>query len=232
MKQDTTVKTMPALSRACLLVWRGVATIPGLAVCAFGIWMTLQADIGLGPWDALTMGLANRFGTTYGTFSITIALVVLVSDVFLHECIGIGTVLNCFLIGSFVDVYNAIGLSAETDSLILRVLLMIGGMFVLGFGQYLYMKVGLGCGPRDSLVVGLGRYVPKVPIGAVNIAVLAAVLLIAWLLNGPIGFGTLLFAFGSGVAMQIVFRIVHFEPRDVVHQDLLQSLHFLFGETA
>lgn len=104
---------------------------------------------------------------------------------------------------------------------------MCAGLFIMAFGQYIYMKEGLGCGPRDSLVVGIGRRMPRVPIGAVEIGVLSLALLGGWLLGGPVGIGTILSTFGVGIAMQIVFRLLRFEPRSVTHEHMLQTMKAL-----
>ena len=77
------------------------------------------------------------------------------------------------------------------------------------------------CGPRDSLLVGLGKRMPKVPIGIVEIILWAAVLLMGYLLGGPVGIGTLISTFGAGLVMQLVYNIIRFEPRDLRHRDVL-----------
>jgi uncharacterized membrane protein YczE len=89
------------------------------------------------------------------------------------------------------------------------------------------MRSGLGCGPRDSLLVALGKRARRVPIGAVNLALLLAVVSGAWLLGGPIGIGTVVTVGLQGVAMQLVFRLVRFEPRSVAHEDLLHTARLL-----
>lgn len=87
-------------------------------------------------------------------------------------------------------------------------------------GQWIYMSAGLCCGPRDSLLVALGRRLPRLPIGLVANALQALVCAAGWLLGGPVGLGTLLSVFGIGAAMQLVFALVRFEPRQVRHESL------------
>ncbi len=41
--------------------------------------------------------------------------------------------------------------------------MVILGTFVLGFGCYLYISVGLGSGPRDGLMVALVKKRPTNP---------------------------------------------------------------------
>ena len=84
------------------------------------------------------------------------------------------------------------------------------------------MKAAQCCGPRDALLVGLGKRMPKLPIGLVEILLWAVVLLLGWLLGGPVGIGTLISTFGAGAVMQLVYNLVRFEPREVKHRGVLE----------
>ena len=105
---------------------------------------------------------------------------------------------------------------------------MFLGLFIMGFSQFIYMKAALCCGPRDALLVALGKRFCKIPIGAVSIAILIDVLAIGWRLGGPIGIGTIVAALGTGPMMQLAFSLVKFKPIEVVHQDLIRTCKTLF----
>jgi len=94
-------------------------------------------------------------------------------------------------------------------------------------GQLIYISTGLGCGPRDSFVIGVGKRLSKWPIGLVQNGVLMVALLLGWLLGGPVGLGTLLSVVGLGATMQLVFRIAKFEPRKVQHENIFESFRKL-----
>ena len=76
---------------------------------------------------------------------------------------------------------------------------------------------------------GLGKRLPSVPIGAVQIILWSAVTVVGWLLGGPVGVGTLLSAFGAGAVTQLVYQLLHFEPRDVQHRSVLEVNRELIG---
>lgn len=46
--------------------------------------------------------------------------------------------------------------------------------------------------------------------------------MIGWLLGGPVGIGTVVSTFGSGIVMQIVYTFIKFEPRIVEHRSLIE----------
>ena len=103
--------------------------------------------------------------------------------------------------------------------------MMVIGLFILAFTQYTYMMASLGCGPRDTLLVGLAKRAGKLPIGLVSVLLLSTATLIGWALGGPVGVGTLISAFGAGPVMQMVFHWVHFDATQVHHQNLRKSLN-------
>lgn len=202
----------------------------GLFLFSFGVYMTIQANIGVAPWDAFNLGMSSTFGVTYGTANILASLVIVAIDILLKERIGIGMFLDAILVGEFVDLFNWIGLIPLQNKLVWSLVLMTAGMFVMGFAQYFYMKAALGCGPRDTLLVGLKRKISKMPIGIISTIILAAVTLAGWLLGGPIGIGTLICAFLTGPIMQLMFRVVSFDATAVEHQNILTSFKIILGK--
>ena len=50
-----------------------------LFVNGFGIYLTIQANIGAAPWDILNLGVSKTFGIRYGTASIAISFAILFS---------------------------------------------------------------------------------------------------------------------------------------------------------
>ncbi len=195
----------------------------------FGLYLTIQANIGAGPWDVLNLGLSKSLGILYGTASISVSLSVLLVDILLREPIGIAMFIDAIVVGKTVDLFNYFDLIPPCSSPIAGVLLMLAGRVVLAYSQVFYMRAALGCGPRDTLLVGLARRSGRVPIGVINTAIFSTVTFVGWLLGGPVGPGTLICAFCTGPIMQAVFRSVHFDATSIRHQHLAESLRILFA---
>ena len=109
----------------------------------------------------------------------------------------------------------------ENTSVPAGIVIMLTGFVFMAVGMRIYMGAEQCCGPRDALLVGLGKRLPSVPIGYVEILLWSAVLLAGWLLGGPVGIGTVLSTFGAGAIMQAVYSVIRFEPRDLKHKDIL-----------
>ncbi|MCR5277947.1 MAG: hypothetical protein K6E19_00760 [Lachnospiraceae bacterium] len=195
-----------------------------LFVNGFGIYLTMKAGIGAAPWDVFNLGLSKTFGILYGTASITVALIILIIDVVLKEPIGLAMIIDSIVVGKSVDFFNYIDPVPETDNIPLSILTLFAGLFVLGYTQLLYMKASLGCGPRDTLLVGLSKRMPRIPIGVVSIGLLSAATLTGFLLGGPVGIGTILCAAFQGPIMQFAFKTFSFDATAIKHQSIPESI--------
>ena len=203
-----------------VLQWLQIAW--GLLVFSFGVHLTIFANIGVAPWDCLGMGIAAHTPLNYGLAMTCTSVVILFIDLAMHERIGYGTIIDALLTGNFVQFFNDLNPLPLNDNLWAGIILMLVGFVFMSLGMWIYMRAAQGCGPRDALLVGLGKRFPKVPIGVVQIVLGVAVTAVGWLLGGPVGVGTLLSAFGAGAVTQLVYHVLHFEPRDVEHRDVIE----------
>ena len=213
--------------RRILAQWAQIAA--GLLVFSLGVHLTIYANIGLAPWDCLGMGIAKHTPLNYGLAMTAMAVAILLIDLALRERVGFGTLIDALLTGNFVQMFNDLNPLPENRSLPLGVGIMLAGFVFMALGMWIYMSAAQCCGPRDSLLVGLGKRLPRVPIGAVEILLWAAVLLLGWLLGGPVGIGTLISTFGAGAVMQLVYSLVRFDPRRVRHRSMAEAARILAG---
>lgn len=201
----------------------------GLMLFGLGVHLVIRANIGAAPWDVLCIGLSNKLSILYGDTSIAISVMIIIADLLLGEKIGIGTILDAIIVGKTVDLLNWLNIVPLSSSLPVSLFMLLAGFFIEGFSQYLYMRSALSCGPRDAMQVGIGRRMPKIPIGVVNVIIQAIVLVIGYLLQGPIGIATLLAPLGIGLMQQLAFRAARFDPKAVQHQSLFSSIKVLTG---
>jgi uncharacterized membrane protein YczE len=185
----------------------------GLCLFGIGIWLGLQADLGVGPWDVLHGGLAKHLGTPFGRTSIGVSMVVFLIALAARVRPGIGTVLNVLLIGAVIDVMLGTPLldGLGDGALVLRVLTTLGGILAVAVGSALYLGAHLGPGPRDGLMVAIHERTGW-KVGTARAALECSVLVVGVLLGGPVGFGTIAFALGIGPAVQLAFRVLRQTP--------------------
>ena len=212
--------TITSMRKRIILEWLKI--VLGLIVFAFGVHLTIFANIGLASWDCLGMGISYHTPLNYGMSMTIMALVILGLDILMKEKIGYGTIIDALITGNLVQLYNTLNPFPLNESLPLGVIYMLVGFVFMALGMAIYMKSEQCCGPRDALLVGLGKRMPKVPIGIVEIILWGVVLLGGWLLGGPVGIGTIIGTFGAGLVMQLVYMIIHFEPRKLKHRGVIE----------
>ena len=199
----------------------------GLFVFAVGVYLTIQANIGVAPWDVLNQGLTKRTGFLYGNVMIMVSLTVILLDVLMKEPIGMGMLLDTLVVGKTVDLMNYLNLVKPRQTLWGGVLLLIAGISLLAIGMRIYMALGLGCGPRDTFLVALCKRFPKLSIGALNVIMWATVTVIGWFLGGQVGLGTIVSVVAMGPVLNTLCKLTNFNAADVVHQNLLKTLKIL-----
>lgn len=193
--------------------WRLAKLLVGLVLFGVGIWLGLQAHLGVGPWDVLAGGLSQHLGTPFGRTAIGVSVVVLVIGLLAGVRPGLGTVLNVVVIGSVVDLLLATPALDQLghQALALRLLGTAGGIASVAAGSALYLGAHLGPGPRDGLMVAMVQRTGW-SVGRCRALLELIVLLLGVALGGPVGLGTLAFALGIGPAVQAAFRLLRQTP--------------------
>lgn len=183
--------------------------IAGLAMFGIGISLIIEAHLGAAPWDVFHQGLSELTGISVGHVIVIVGLLLLLLWIPLRQKPGVGTLLNALEIGFTVDLIMP--LIPGTDALVVRLGYLVAGIVVVAIGSGLYIGSGLGAGPRDGLMIGLGRLGLSVRVARTAIEV--TVLVIGVLLGGTIGVGTLAFTFGIGPLVQIFLPRLALPPR-------------------
>lgn len=182
----------------------------GYAIYGLSIALIIQAGLGTGPWAVLAVALADISGTTPGTMLIATGVVVLLGAVLMREKIGWATLGNILFIGPWTDLFLFLLPSLE-GNLWLQIPGMLIAVTLSGIATAVYISVDGGAGPRDSLMLAVSRTTGQsVQLSRGIIEVLVVIL--GWILEGPVGVGTLAFALLIGPLVQIFFKLLKVKP--------------------
>ena len=186
--------------------------LAGLALCATGVWGSLQVQLGVASWDVLHAGVAERTGLSYGTVVAGVGVLAVVVSALLGVRPRPATLVNVVAIAGVLDALLA---SPWLDGLPgaplpVRVAVLVVSVLLLGFGGALYIGAGLGSGPRDSLMVAC--HLRGWPVGPSRAVIEVAVVAVGWLLGGPVGLGTVVAALALGPVTQVSFRVLRQSP--------------------
>jgi uncharacterized protein len=176
----------------------------GIFIISLGASLTIKANMGAGAWDALNVGLSNITGLTVGSFVIIVGIILLfVNSWLLKSRPDYLAIFTFFIIGTLIDFWLLIVLAdLEPTTLIWKLLILIIGLLIIGFGVAIYIQPKFPLNPIDNFMMGLSKRLGvSLPIAKTIGEVLALVL--ALLVKGPIGLGTIIVLVGIGPSIQL-----------------------------
>lgn len=228
MKRPTNIKQHRTISTDFKPICSLFRVLFGLVIYSFGVYLTIYANIGLAPWDCFGMGIAKHTPLNYGSSMVLIGVCAIVIQLILRERIGFATLFDALISGKLTQLFIDISPYPENHSLWLGIVFMLFGFLFIALGMYVYMSAECGCGPKDGLLVAIGKRMPKIPIGVVEMFLWAVVTLIGGLLGGTVGIGTVISTFGAGAVMHLLYTVIHFEPRKLWHRSIKDTFSILF----
>ncbi len=188
---------------------RYISFILGILILTLGVALTIKADIGIGAWDSVNVALYTTYGLSVGTFAVIISLIMVVLSGLLRSGkFNFYTLITAFLLGVFTDFWLRIVNSIKVmDSFAIKSCYFILGMILLAFGIALYIQPNLAPNPLDDFMIALrDKLGIKISISKLLVDVLG--LIIGLLLNGPIGWGTLIITIALGPLVGLFNEII------------------------
>jgi uncharacterized membrane protein YczE len=182
----------------------------GFLLYGLAIALIVRANLGTGTWVVLEVALANILGIRIGTMTVYMGFFVLIIALALREQVGWGTLGNILSIGPWLNLFLDL-LSTPDNNFALQVGMFLLGILVQGIATAVYIGVEAGAGPRDSLMLAIHR-TTGVSIRLARGVIEGIVVLIGWLLGGPLGFGTVIFALLIGPSVQWAFKLFKVRP--------------------
>ncbi|KAA1039336.1 YczE/YyaS/YitT family protein [Macrococcus equipercicus] len=176
--------------------------VTGLAIIGLGIALMLRGkQFGLSSWDVLHYGLWKQFGLSIGLWSILMGIVVVLLTILItRQYPRVGVFVNMLTIGTFIDIFN--GLLPDAHSFAAQLMTYTAGIVIMTFGIALYITPQLGAGPRDTFMLLLIERT-RFDLKTARTIMELVVLLIGWLLGGPVSVGTIIITFMLGPFIQL-----------------------------
>ena len=177
---------------------RAVVQLVGIVVIATGVALTIDAELGVAPYDVVTTGMHERFGMPLGLAAVLLPLLFLAGGLALGGRVGVGTLYDIVLVGPLLGVLVA--LLPEVHALAVRIPMYVVGFCCITIGIVLVILPDLGAGPVEVLmlaVAGKGYRLARARAGIELVLVL-----VGWAMHGQVGIGTLTFAVLIGPALR------------------------------
>jgi uncharacterized membrane protein YczE len=181
----------------------------GLALYGFALALAYRAQLGLHSWGIFQTSLTHYLPFTYGQMTIIVGAILIVVAWAARIPPGIGTLCNMAFIGLWLDAFTR--LLPAPHNLVARSALLLASLLILGVASALYLKAGLGAGPRDAFMLAVMRWTGwrvRTARGVIEITVF--VIGIA-LNHSEVGIGTILLTFCIGPVVDFalhLFRVI------------------------
>ena len=200
--------------------------VAGLFGYGFGTVFSVKAgDVGTNAWNTLAIGISDTAGVSFGIATMLISCVIIGIDIIGRGKLGFGSLLNFLLIPVFSDLcLKWFDFVPAAPNMAWGMVYTLCTQLWLSFALVLYMKPALGCGPRDTLMVIIGRKMPKAPIGLVKFILEAVALTVGALLGAPFGLGSVLILVLQASMFQFACRVCRYEPRAVEQENFMDTI--------
>ncbi|MCG8397483.1 YitT family protein [Bacillus atrophaeus] len=179
-----------------------IVYVLGIFILTLGISFTIQSDLGTSPFDAVVVGLSKNVGLTVGSWEIIIAFILICCNSFLKrqrpEVLGL---LTAFITGIGIDMWLFLLHFFVTPELWYSKVICFGiGLVVIGLGTATYLHTNFAPIPVDRLTFII-KELTRTNIFFSRTFIYLLFLIVAIILNGPIGVGTLLTVCLGGIIL-------------------------------
>lgn len=175
--------------------------LTGLLFMGLGTVLMLKSELGVAAFDALCMGLSENIHFSTGKCCMGLGiLIIFINSIIEKKIPNIFSFLTSLIVGMCIDFWMKLIIYIPCTSL-WRFFFLIIGMLINTFGIALYISAELSRGPIDQLMLNISTLM-KTSIWIGKTCMEVFFLIIALGLKGPIGVGTIIVTFSSGVLIQ------------------------------
>ncbi|EKN68776.1 hypothetical protein BABA_12006 [Neobacillus bataviensis LMG 21833] len=185
-----------------------------LGLTFFGLGNAIAVKVkyvGLHPWEVLNVALYQHFGLTIGTWGVICGLVLIIISLFVaRNYISLGTILNALCIGPIMDFFLWLDILPKATNTWLDYLILLSGIVITGIGGGMYVAAGIGAGPRDGFMLSISDKT-RLSVSQARMIVESFVLVIGFLLGGPVFIATFLYTFIQSPVFQrslMLFKVL------------------------
>lgn len=187
----------------------------GIIVLTFGIALTIKANLGASPMDALLVGLHNSFGLTVGSWEYIIAFIMLfLNSLVIGKRPQLLSMSTAILVGIGIDSWLKIfSLTSIFGTFYLDLFFLLIGIALCAIGISTYLQADFLPAPFDETMLVISQKF-NVSLFMGKTILMSFFLILAIFFKGPIALGTILSLLASGPIIGWFFpRLKSFKER-------------------
>ncbi|SDI12991.1 Uncharacterized membrane protein YczE [Planococcus glaciei] len=192
----------------------------GIMGLALGISLTILSDLGTSPFDAVLVGLSIKVGLTVGSWEVLLAVLMIgcnslltrhrpeVMGLITAVITGVGIDLWLFLLGSVVtpEIWSA------------KAICFTFGLVLIGAGTATYLLTNFAPIPIDRLTLII-KDLTRTDLFVSRTLIYLGFLIVAFLVGGPIGIGTVLTVCFGGLILNFFMKPIGKALKATLHTE-------------
>jgi uncharacterized protein len=134
-------------------------TVFGVLITGFSVGMFNLSAFGMDPFQVLAHGIWKHISLGYGTFYTILNLIMLIFIFIIdRHKIGLGTVINIFLLGYVVQFSSWLFVAwIPNPTIEVKAIFLIIGIIIMCFGSSLYFTADMGVSTYDAVALILSE---------------------------------------------------------------------------
>ena len=179
----------------------------GIAIMPLGVVLTVNSHLGAGGYDALNFALGDFLGinTSYAIY-MTAFIAVILAAVIRRKMLRLTTFVSSFFLGIFTDLWKIVLADVEGKGWFDSAVLFVLGMVIIAFAVAAYVLCVFPSNPTDDLVSAMKERGVRIGVAKIGLDVVCVVL--AFVMGGEIGVGTIVCTLGLGPVVDVFYGLL------------------------
>ncbi len=193
-----------------------VQYVGGILILTLGVALSSKAGLGTGSLDSINFALASRTQLNLSIVIVLMAFVaIFISAVIRRGKLSFKTLMTAIFMGVFTESWVKIIEIITVDTIAQQIIVFALAIFCVSLGIAIYLRPKFPANPNDDMIVALNE-VLGLKMGTAKLFIDIIAIVIALLLKGPVGIGTVLMTVLIGPIVNLINSIINkFTPSSI-----------------
>ena len=193
-----------------------VQYVGGILILTLGVALSSNAGLGTGSLDSINFALASRTQLNLSIVIVLMAFIaIFISAVIRRGKLSFKTLMTAIFMGVFTESWVKIIDVINVDTIAQQIIVFALAIFCVSLGIAIYLRPKFPANPNDDIIVALNE-VLGLKMGTAKLFIDIIAIVIALLLKGPVGIGTVLMTVLIGPIVNLINSIINkFTPSSI-----------------
>ena len=193
-----------------------VQYVGGILILTLGVALSSKAGLGTGSLDSINFALASRTQLNLSIVIVLMAFIaIFISAVIRRGKLSFKTLMTAIFMGVSTESWVKIIEVITVDTIAQQIIVFALAIFCVSLGIAIYLRPKFPANPNDDMIVALNE-VLGLKMGTAKLFIDIIAIVIALLLKGPVGIGTVLMTVLIGPIVNLINSIINkFTPSSI-----------------